>query len=73
VVVPDKAIVKQPGTDDRYAYVVNNDQTVSYTKVELGQRLGGYYEVLSGLNDGDRVVIAGISKLINGTEVTIVN
>ncbi|MDR3350398.1 MAG: efflux RND transporter periplasmic adaptor subunit [Prevotellaceae bacterium] len=72
VVAPDKAIIKQPGTDDRYVYVVKNDQTVSYTKVELGQRLGDRYEVLSGLNGGDRVVVAGISKLINGTEVTVV-
>jgi RND family efflux transporter MFP subunit len=73
VVVPDKAIVKQPGTDDRYVYVLQNDQTVSYTKVELGQRLGDRYEVLSGLKDGDRVVVAGISKLINGTLVTVKN
>ncbi|MDR3184926.1 MAG: efflux RND transporter periplasmic adaptor subunit [Prevotellaceae bacterium] len=73
VVVPDKAIVKQPGTDDRYVYVLQNDQTVSYTKVELGQRLGDRYEVLSGLKDGNRVVVAGISKLINGTLVRVMN
>jgi RND family efflux transporter MFP subunit len=73
VVVPDKAIVKQPGTDDRYVYVVKSDQTVAYTKVTLGQRLGDRYEVLSGLNDGDRAVVAGISKLINGTEITVKN
>ncbi|MDR3350450.1 MAG: efflux RND transporter periplasmic adaptor subunit [Prevotellaceae bacterium] len=73
VVVPDKAIIKQPGTDDRYAYVLQNGQTVNYTKVELGQRLGDRYEVLSGLSDGDRVVVAGISKLINGTEVRVMN
>ena len=73
VVAPDKAIIKQPGTDDRYVYVLQSDQTVSYTKVELGQRLGDRYEILSGLNDGDRVVVAGISKLINGTAVEVKN
>jgi RND family efflux transporter MFP subunit len=73
VVVPDKAIIKQPGTDDRNVYVVQNDQTASYTKVILGQRLGDRYEALSGLNDGDRVVVAGISKLINGTAVEVKN
>jgi RND family efflux transporter MFP subunit len=73
VVAPDKAIIKQPGTDDRYVYVVKSDNTVDFRKVELGQRLGGRYEILSGLKDGERVVVAGISRLINGTEVTIVN
>ena len=73
VVAPDKAIIKQPGTDDRYVYVLQGDQTVSYTKVELGQRLGDRYEILSGLNDGDRVVVAGISKLINGCAVEVKN
>ncbi|MDR1680576.1 MAG: efflux RND transporter periplasmic adaptor subunit [Prevotellaceae bacterium] len=72
VVVPDRAIVKQPGTDDRYVYVLKDNHTVAYTKVVLGQRLGDRYEVLSGLNDGDRVAVAGISKLINGTEVSVV-
>jgi RND family efflux transporter MFP subunit len=69
VVVPDKAVIKQPGTDDRYVYVVNVDNTVAYIKVKLGQRLGDSYEVLSGLNDGDKVVVAGMSRLINGTAI----
>jgi RND family efflux transporter MFP subunit len=73
VVAPDKAIIKQPGTDDRYVYVVKSDNTVDYRKVTLGQRLGDRYEILSGLHDGERVAVAGISRLINGTEVTIVN
>jgi RND family efflux transporter MFP subunit len=73
VVVPDKAVIKQPGTDDRYVYVAKNDQTVAYTKVLLGQRLGDRYEVLSGLNDGDRVIVAGISKLINGAQILVKN
>ncbi|MDR3236461.1 MAG: efflux RND transporter periplasmic adaptor subunit [Prevotellaceae bacterium] len=71
VVVPDKAVIKQPGTDDRYVYVVNTDNTVTYVKVKLGQRLGNTYEILSGLNDGDVVVTAGISKLVSGVKVTI--
>jgi RND family efflux transporter MFP subunit len=71
VVAPDKAIVKQPGTDDRYVYVVRDDRTVDYRKVLLGKRLGTTYEVLSGLNDGERVAVTGLSKLVAGMEVTI--
>jgi RND family efflux transporter MFP subunit len=72
VVVPDKAIVKQTGTNDRYVFVLNSDNTVSYKKVELGQRMGGYYEVLSGVNDGEQVVTAGLGRLIDGTTVTVI-
>jgi RND family efflux transporter MFP subunit len=73
IVAPDIAIIKQSGVNDRYVYVLNANYTVSYTKVELGQRLGSMYEILSGLNDGDRVVTAGISRLVDGTTVKVVN
>ena len=72
IVVPDLAVVKQSGINDRYVFVLNKDNTVSYTKVVLGQRLGNAYEILSGLEDGDRVVTAGMSRLIDGTAVKIV-
>ena len=71
IVVPDVAVIKQSGVNDRYVYVLNDDQTVTYTKVTLGQRLGNEYEILSGLQDGDQVVTAGISRLVDGTTVTV--
>ena len=73
IVVPDIAVIRQSGINDRFVYVLNANNTVSYTKVVLGQRLGNSYEILSGLNDGDRVVTAGISRLVDGTVVTVVN
>ncbi len=69
VVVPDLAVVKQPGSGNHYVYVYK-DGKVSYNKVELGQRLGNAYELLSGVNDGDEVVIAGQAKLADGVKVT---
>lgn len=69
VVVPDLAVVKQPGSGNHYVYVYK-DGKVSYNKVELGQRLGNSYELLSGVNDGDEVVIAGQNRLADGVEVT---
>ncbi len=71
VVVPDLAVVKQSGSGDRYVYVYK-DGTVSYNKVELGRRLDAEYEVISGLSDGDQVVVAGQSKLFNGSAVEVV-
>ena len=70
VVAPDLAIVKQSGAGDRYIYVYK-DGKVYYEKVELGRRMGNKYEVISGVNSGDQVVISGQSRLNNGMEVEI--
>lgn len=72
VVVPDQAIIKQPGSGERFVWVYNSDNTVSYVKVELGQRLDDSYELLGGVPDGARIVVAGQSKLLDGKEVEVV-
>ncbi len=71
VVVPDKAVVKQQGSGNQYVYVLRPDGTVSYNKVELGQRLGAEYELLSGVDAGSEVVISGQSRLSNGAKVEV--
>ena len=70
VVVPDLAIEKRAGSGDRFVYVYNNGR-VSYNKVELGQRLGDRYELISGVSNGAQVVIAGQAKLADGKEVEV--
>ncbi len=70
VVVPDRAIDKQKGSNNKYVYVYSNGK-VSYNRVELGSRLDNGYELLSGINDGDTVVIAGQSRLADGVAVEI--
>jgi RND family efflux transporter MFP subunit len=72
VVVPDLAVVKQSGSGARYVYVYN-DGKVNYKQVELGRRVDANYEVLSGLNSGEQVVIAGQSKLADGKQVKIID
>lgn len=72
VVVPDRAVVKQTGSGNRFVYVYNpSDGTVSYNKVELGQRLDNSYELLSGVPDGADVVISGQTRLADGVKVQI--
>ena len=71
VLVPDEALVKQIGAGDRYVYIYKNGK-VSYNKVELGKHIGTKYEILSGVNPGDDVVIAGQSRLANDKEVEVV-
>ena len=71
VVVPDEAIVKQVGSGDRFVYVLNEDSTVTYTKVVPGRRMNYTYEILSGLDDGATVVTEGQVRLKSGIKVKV--
>lgn len=71
IVVPDRAIVKMQGAGIRYVYVLEPNGTVRYVEVKLGKRMGDRYEVLSGLSNGDKVVIAGQSRLTDGKKVKV--
>ena len=73
IVVPDVAVVKQLGSGDRYIYVYQQDGTVEFQKVELGRRMGGEYEILSGIADGAEVVTSGQVALRDGIAVERVN
>lgn len=70
VVVPDKAVVKQPGSGNQYVYVYA-DGKVSYNKVELGRRINDTYEIVSGVPAGAQVVISGQTRLSNGAAVQV--
>ena len=50
---------------------VYKDGKVTYNKVELGRRMGAEYELKSGVPNNSQVVIAGQTRLINGTEVEV--
>lgn len=73
VVVPDRSVVKQMGSGDRYVYVYQPDGTVKYQKIELGRRMSDRYEILSGLEDGAEIVVKGQNNLNNGMSVERVN
>ena len=71
VVIPDVSVVKQQGSGERFVYVLNEDGTVSYQKVELGRRMGAEYEVISGLKDSSIVVTGGQIRLKDGVKVSV--
>ena len=71
IIIPDVAVVKQQGSGERFVYVLNEDGTVSYTKVVLGRRLGAEYEVLEGLSDDVKVVTGGQIRLKDGIKVVV--
>lgn len=71
IVVPDNAVVKQQGSGEHFVYVLQPDNTVKYTLVELGKRMGNRYEIISGLNESDRIVTEGQVRLKDGVSVTV--
>ncbi len=71
VVVPDVAVVKQTGSGERFIYVLNDDNTVSYTNVKVGRRMGAEYEIIEGIEDGATIVTSGQARLKDGIKVSI--
>lgn len=63
--ISEKAIV--PLQNKHYVFVVNKDNRVTQTEVQLGQRMPGLVEIVSGLNAGDEVVIEGTTKIRSGS------
>lgn len=58
VIIPDKAIIKQAGSGERYVYIYQ-DGVVYRRVVQLGRRMNDEYEIVSGIDHDARVVISG--------------
>jgi RND family efflux transporter MFP subunit len=71
IIVPDVAVIKQQGSGQHFVYILNEDGTVSYKEVKLGRRLGKEYEILEGIEDGDKVVTGGMIRLKDGIKVIV--
>lgn len=61
----------QHGPDGLYAYVVKPDSTVALQPIQIDQDDGRIAVVASGLQGGEQVVVAGQSRLTNGTKVAV--
>jgi len=67
MVVPAAALVRR---DNRYVLFVAKNGTAALRDVSVGRRIGVRTEILSGLSDGEMVIISALSRLQNGTPVT---
>lgn len=68
VVIPQDAVSQVQ--DKHFVYVVGKDNKVKYTAVEVSpQDDGKTYVITKGLSVGDRVVVAGITSLVDGMEI----
>jgi membrane fusion protein (multidrug efflux system) len=67
--VPESAVTIQGNT--AFVYIVN-DETVEKKDIKVGKRNFGKVSVLSGINEGDIVIVEGVSKVRNKTKVKII-
>jgi membrane fusion protein, multidrug efflux system len=67
VVIPRSSV--QHGPDGLYVFVVNPSQTVARQTVTVGYEDEKDSEILTGLKGGEEIVVAGQSRLQDGTRV----
>lgn len=71
VTVPDNCIVKQQGSAIRSVFVLQEDSTVRERVVTLGRHFEEEYEILSGLGEGETIVVKGQASLKDGEKVNV--
>jgi multidrug efflux system membrane fusion protein len=69
LVVPNVAV--QNGQQGTFVYVVDSDSRVHLKTVQVGITTETSSDILGGLSDGDRVVVDGTDRLIEGAEVRV--
>lgn len=67
LLIPQAAV--QEDQQGRFVMVLNDQDEVEKRLVELGERFGVEWRVLSGLEDGDRIVVEGLQKIRPGIKV----
>ena len=71
LVLPDAAVLKQQGSGQRTAFVLRSDGTVEIRNITVGRHFGASYEILSGVEEGERVLTGGHSNLKSGDKVEV--
>lgn len=72
VMIPDIAVMRQVGTNDRVVYVIK-DGVAERRVVTTGRTVDGMIDILSGVELGEQVAVTSMSKLNTGTEVEVRN
>ncbi|MDY6269315.1 MAG: efflux RND transporter periplasmic adaptor subunit [Selenomonadaceae bacterium] len=69
ILVPQRAV--QQLLDKTFVMVVGADGKSEARKIELGQQVGSYYIVKSGLSAEDTVIVEGLSSLTEGKDLVV--
>ncbi len=68
IVIPQRAVTQMQGVNS--VWVIASDSTASYREVTLGRTYGDEWQVISGLQSGDRVATTGQIKLHEGMKIS---
>lgn len=75
IVVPYQSVLKLTGSNDRYVFV-DDGGTARRVAVTLGQRFDDQIEIIpvvpGAIKEGDRLVVVGQAKLVDGAALDIV-
>jgi multidrug efflux system membrane fusion protein len=69
LVVPNVAV--QNGQQGNFVYVVDDESMVHLKPVQVGVTTQTSSQILSGISDGDRVVVDGTDRLVEGAVVRV--
>ena len=75
-ILVDENVIGIDSNNDKYVYKIDKKGDKVYvvkTIVKTGKNSGKFVEIVSGLNENDEIVSEGIRKLVDKTEVRIVN
>lgn len=67
VSAPQKAIVERGALT--FVWTVDKDSRARMRIVKVGRQMGQRMEILSGLSDGDRVIVTGVEKVTEAAKV----
>ena len=70
LLIPEEAVILEK--DKKFALVVTDESTVAKTEITTGRRSPGKVEVLSGLTEGQQVIVQGITRVRPGATVNVV-
>lgn len=71
ILVPALAVLKMQGSNERYLFIEENGKAKRIS-VQLGARYDDQVELIAdGLKVGDRIIVSGQSRLLDGSNVTV--
>jgi membrane fusion protein (multidrug efflux system) len=70
LIIPEEAVIQEK--DKKFVLLVTPDNTVEKKEIVGGRRNPGKLEVISGLNDGQQVIVQGLTRVRPGSSVNVV-
>lgn len=72
LVIPEEALIKRGARNFVYVVTQEQDKIIArQTPIEIGGRMPGFLEVLSGLKAEDKIVVDGVVKINDGAEIVV--